>query len=121
MTENLKALPVWHEGERFIQQKVGVAERMAIVGQRVIRDHMPGQHRDFYAQLPFIVLGSVELRRRLGDLPRRASPGFMSSPSPTALEYRGRERSQRPRERRYGEGGPSAFLAWRCTPGAATA
>jgi predicted pyridoxine 5'-phosphate oxidase superfamily flavin-nucleotide-binding protein len=60
MTSNFTKLPVWHEGERFIQEKVGVAERMASVGQRVIRDCMPDQHREFYAQIPFVVLGSVD-------------------------------------------------------------
>jgi predicted pyridoxine 5'-phosphate oxidase superfamily flavin-nucleotide-binding protein len=47
-----KTLPTWHEGERLLQEKVGVVERMADVGQRVVRDYMPDQHRDFYAHLP---------------------------------------------------------------------
>ena len=38
MSEKLTKLPVWHEGETFIQEKLGVKERMASVGQRVVRD-----------------------------------------------------------------------------------
>ncbi|MDN8943578.1 hypothetical protein Q0P03_14800, partial [Staphylococcus aureus] len=50
----------WHAGEVAMQQTVGVAERMAVVGSKVVRDFMPDQHRDFYEQLPFIVMGAVD-------------------------------------------------------------
>ncbi|MDR0279857.1 MAG: pyridoxamine 5'-phosphate oxidase family protein [Paucimonas sp.] len=90
MAAHLKKLSTWHEGETFIQEKVGVAERMEGVGQRVVRDFMPDQHREFYAQLPFMVLGSVD-----GDDDAWATfiegpPGFMSSPSPTTLDIAAR-------------------------------
>ena len=50
----------WHQGEIRMQQRLGVAERMAQFGPRVVRDFMPDQHREFYAELPFLVLGSVD-------------------------------------------------------------
>jgi len=31
----------WHAGEKQLQEKVGVAERMEVLGQKVIRDYMP--------------------------------------------------------------------------------
>ncbi|MEC3948873.1 FAD-binding oxidoreductase [Sphingobium sp. HWE2-09] len=86
MTANLTKLPVWHEGERFIQEKLGVAERMASVGQRVIRDHMPDQHRAFYAQLLFIVLGSVDAAGAPWATFIEGRAGFITSPDPTTLE-----------------------------------
>ena len=86
MTAKLTKLPAWHEGERFIQEKVGVAERMAIVGQRVVRDYMPDEHRDFYAQLPFVVLGSVDLQGDPWATLLVGKPGFLSSPTPTSLD-----------------------------------
>ncbi|WP_338828991.1 pyridoxamine 5'-phosphate oxidase family protein [Bradyrhizobium sp. 27S5] len=79
-------LAVWHAGEKAIQQKVGVAEKMAAVGQRAVRDFMPDQHRDFFAQIPFIVVGSVD---RSGDAWASllaGRPGFISSPTPHSLE-----------------------------------
>lgn len=85
MTANLPPLPVWHEGERFIQQKLGVAERMAVIGQRVIRDHMPDQHRAFYAQLPFIVLGSVDATGAPWATFVEGRAGFIASPDATTL------------------------------------
>lgn len=86
MTVTLTKLPAWHEGEKFIQEKVGVAERMAAVGQRVVRDYMPDEHRDFYAQLPFVVLGSVDPEGDPWATLLVGKPGFMSSPAPTALD-----------------------------------
>ena len=120
MSEILKMLPVWHEGETFIQQKVGVAERMAAVGQRVIRDFMPDQHRDFYAQLPFIVLGSVDsrgdawatfLEAPQASCPRRRPPFSISRPegmSPATRQAKACRTDSR-----------SACSAWRCIRGAA--
>jgi predicted pyridoxine 5'-phosphate oxidase superfamily flavin-nucleotide-binding protein len=52
--------PTFHAGERAVQQRVGVAGRMADLGPRVIRDFMPDQHRDFFEQLPFVIVGAVD-------------------------------------------------------------
>jgi ferredoxin-NADP reductase/predicted pyridoxine 5'-phosphate oxidase superfamily flavin-nucleotide-binding protein len=79
-------LAVWHPGEKAIQQQVGVAEKMEAVGQRAVRDFMPDQHRDFFAQIPFIAVGSVD---RSGDAWASllvGRPGFISSPTPRSLE-----------------------------------
>ncbi len=81
---------VWHVGERTLQEKVGVAERMEAVGQRVIRNFLLDQHREFYAQLPFILLGSVD---HLGDAWATllsGRPGFLSAPTPDALHVSAR-------------------------------
>ena len=86
MSVKLTRLPTWHEGETFIQEKLGVKERMASVGQRVVRDFMPDQHRDFYAQLPFIVLGSVDQAGDAWATFVEGEPGFMSSPSAVVLD-----------------------------------
>lgn len=47
----------FHKGERWFQDQLGVRERMEHFGRRVIRDHFPEQHRDFYRKLPFLLLG----------------------------------------------------------------
>lgn len=79
-------LDTWHDGEKFIQEKVGVADRMKIVGKRVIRDYLPAEHREFYAQIPFIVLGSVDDKGDAWATLLAGKPGFMSSPSPKSLD-----------------------------------
>ncbi|AJD44383.1 2Fe-2S iron-sulfur cluster binding domain-containing protein [Rhizobium sp. SEMIA 4085] len=110
MNETLKALPVWHAGETYIQEKVGVAERMAAVGQRVIRDFMPDQHRDFYAQLPFIVLGSVDRRGDAWATFLEGHSGFMSSPSSTILNIAARSDASDPASAGLAEGQPIGLL-----------
>ncbi|MDE1996909.1 MAG: pyridoxamine 5'-phosphate oxidase family protein, partial [Rhizobiaceae bacterium] len=70
----------WHAGEIALQKKAGVAERMAEVGPRVLRDHLIEQHRNFYPQLPFIVLGAVDPEGNAWATLRAAHPGFLQSP-----------------------------------------
>ena len=55
-----KLKSVFHRGERSIQSQLGVRERMEKFGQRVIRDYMPEQHRDFYTKLPYIIVGHAD-------------------------------------------------------------
>lgn len=80
----------WHPGEKAIQEQVGVADRMEEVGRRVVRAHMPEQHRAFYAQVPFIVAGSVDGRGDAWATLFAGDPGFIASPSPTALDIAAR-------------------------------
>ena len=86
------AIPGWqrtespfHAGERAIQAKMGRLERMDTLGRRMIREFLPDQHREFYAQLSYLIVGSVD-----GDGNPWASmvvgkPGFISSPGDRAL------------------------------------
>jgi predicted pyridoxine 5'-phosphate oxidase superfamily flavin-nucleotide-binding protein len=76
----------WHAGERQLQQRAGVAERMEEFGRKVIRDHMPEQHRDFYRQLPFVLLGSVDAEGRPWASIIEGTPGFAHSPEPRLLQ-----------------------------------
>ena len=75
----------FHEGELQVQSRLGVREQIAPFAQKVIRDHMPDQHRDFFAQLPFLMLGTVDGQGRpwASLLPGR--PGFVASPDARTL------------------------------------
>lgn len=84
MNTAIEASP-WHEGERAVQARAGVRERMAVVGPRVIRDYMPDQHRDFFAQLPFLVVGGVDAASQPWAGVLAAPPGFAHSPEPQRL------------------------------------
>lgn len=77
----------FHAGEVVLQKTVGVAERMEAFGRRVIRDFLPDQHRDFYRQLPFIVLGSVDASGDAWVTLQSGRPGFMTSPDPQHLNF----------------------------------
>lgn len=75
----------WHAGEIALQSALGVAQRMDEIGRKVIRDYMPDQHRDFFAQLPFAVFGSVDDEGRPWATLRAGEEGFMYSPDPRHL------------------------------------
>jgi len=76
----------FHAGEVAIQRQLGVAERMAEFGSRVVRDYMPDQHRQFYAQLPFLVVATVDERGDPWASLLEGLPGFAHSPEPTVLD-----------------------------------
>jgi hypothetical protein len=76
----------WHEGELTLQRAVGAVDMMVGVGQRQMsRTWMPDQHREFYAQLPFVVLGAVDRQGDVWATIRTGKPGFMHSPTPQIL------------------------------------
>lgn len=81
----LDRAPVWHEGEIELQRKIGAAEKLAVVGPRVIRDHLTDQHRTFYAALPFIVVGAVDPAGDAWATLVAGRPGFLGSPDPFEL------------------------------------
>lgn len=70
----------FHRGEIALQERAGVRERMADFGPRVIRDFMPDQHREFYAQLPMVILGHVDDSGRPWCSLVAGKPGFAHSP-----------------------------------------
>lgn len=76
---------VFHPGERAVQERLGVRGKMAQIGGRVIRDHMPDPHRTFFAQLPFIVIGALDAQRQPWATALAGPPGFISSPDPKRL------------------------------------
>ncbi len=82
--------PAFHEGERAVQARTGVAQRMAQLGPRVIRDFMPEQHREFFAQLPFVVAGTVDAQGQPWASVLAEPPGFLHSPHPRQLDVQAR-------------------------------
>lgn len=75
----------WHAGERALQEIVHASERMEVIGQKVIRDYMPDQHREFYHQLPFIVVGAVDADGRPWATLLEGPEGFVTSADPQHL------------------------------------
>lgn len=80
--------PPWHAGERALQQRAGSAETLAEVGWRVVRAEMPQQHRDFFAQLPFIVLGAADAQGQPWATVLAGEPGFVTPTAPDRLLLR---------------------------------
>lgn len=78
----------WHPGELALQRVIGFVERLDKVGRRAILDFLVDQHRAFYAQLPFIVIGSVDSSGDAWATLRAGTPGFLNSPDPTHLDVK---------------------------------
>ena len=100
----------FHQGERAVQARLGVEERMAEVGKHVIRDFMPDQHREFFGQLPFVLVGSVDALGRPWASVLVGEPGFVRSPDPRRLDIAARPIEGDPLAKRLRLGAPLGFL-----------
>lgn len=75
----------FHAGEQAVQSRMGVRDQMEMIGRRILRDFMPDQHRQFFGQLPWLVIGSLDETKRPWASLRWGPPGFMSSPDARTL------------------------------------
>ncbi|MEO7494016.1 MAG: pyridoxamine 5'-phosphate oxidase family protein [Massilia sp.] len=78
----------FHRGERLVQEKLGVRAQMEARARIGIRDFLPEQHRAFFAQLPLVLVGSVDADGQPWASVLAAPPGFMRSPDPRHLDIR---------------------------------
>ena len=75
----------YHEGEQALQARFGLRDKMDKVGRRVIRNFMPDEHREFFAQLPWLLVGSLDTSSRPWASVLTGYPGFLTSPDPRTL------------------------------------
>jgi predicted pyridoxine 5'-phosphate oxidase superfamily flavin-nucleotide-binding protein len=80
-----RATSPFHAGEQTIQSLAGVRDRIELRGRAVIRDHMPEQHRTFFAALPFLVVGLADQNGHPRATTLSGCPGFMNSPDENQL------------------------------------
>ncbi|WP_204139597.1 pyridoxamine 5'-phosphate oxidase family protein [Halomicronema sp. CCY15110] len=86
------AIPGWqrtespfHRGERAIQERLGALEQMDNFGRRIIREFLPEQHRQFYAQLSYFLVGTVDRAGNPWASILVGEPGFISTPNDHTL------------------------------------
>ena len=77
--------PAFHAGEVMLQAQAGRAERMAELGARAVRRFMPEQHRQFFQQLPYLIVGALDAERQPWATILAGPPGFVRSPDDTTL------------------------------------
>lgn len=77
--------PAFHEGECAAQERVGVREKLEVVGRHAIRDFMPDQHRELFTRLPFVIVGTVDGQGQPWASVLANPPGFIESPNPREL------------------------------------
>ncbi len=75
----------FHLGEQQIQSRLGMRDKLEDIGRRMIRDHMPEQHREFFALLPWLLVGSRDADAQPQASVLWGAPGFATSPQPQRL------------------------------------
>lgn len=76
----------FHPGEAELQSRVGKREHMEEYGSRAVRPFMLVQHRVFFQQLPFVIVGSVDPQGWPWASIVADFPGFLSSSDEYTLE-----------------------------------
>lgn len=69
-----------------MQQRIGVRERIERAGQRMVRRFMPDEHREFFEDLPFLVVGSEAASGEVWASLLIAEVGFLRAPTARRLE-----------------------------------
>ena len=78
----------FHRGERELQLQLGMRDKMERLGQRMIRDHMPEEHREFFSQLPLLLVGTVDAAGRPWASVLVGKPGFLDPTDAQTLKVR---------------------------------
>jgi predicted pyridoxine 5'-phosphate oxidase superfamily flavin-nucleotide-binding protein len=100
----------FHAGEQAAQARVGVREKIAAAGQRMIRDAMPAQHRELFEKLPTIVVGSLDAQRRPWASILAGPPGFIGTPDDRTLHVAVRPDAADPLAAQLAPGAPLGLL-----------
>jgi predicted pyridoxine 5'-phosphate oxidase superfamily flavin-nucleotide-binding protein len=77
----VEAKSPFHAGEIEAQTRAGTASPRGAG----IRDFMPDQHREFFALLPFVLVGAADENGSPAATLLTGSPGFITSPDPRTL------------------------------------
>ena len=101
----------FHAGEQEMQRRAGKRDMAETLGRRMIRPFMPEEHREFFAQLPFLAAGAVDADGWPWASLLSGAPGFAVSPDPEHLQVtlngtaRGPGPGRHPRGRTAGDVG----------------
>ena len=71
---------IFHAGELALQERAGVRDRLDATAPRFVREFMPDQHRELFARLPTLLVGSLDARRQPWASILFGAPGFVRAP-----------------------------------------
>ena len=75
----------FHPGELTLQSSIDAVEKMAPIGERLIRNVLIEQHKNFYPELPCIFIGALDDLARPWATLAYGKPGFIHAASETSL------------------------------------
>lgn len=97
----------FHTGERQLQQRIGVEDKMTEVGKRYLRPYLLEQHQLFFSLLPMLFIGAEDNAGAIWASVLYGEEGFISSPNPHKLHVEARLDEYDPL---YGELEPLAYI-----------
>ncbi len=74
----------FHLGEQRVQERLGVRD-IEDWARKVVRDHLPDEHRAFHTALPFLVVAARDRHGRPWATLLTGPEGFIASPDPRSL------------------------------------
>jgi predicted pyridoxine 5'-phosphate oxidase superfamily flavin-nucleotide-binding protein len=77
----------FHPAELALQERFGHRQTLDVRARRTVRGVLIEQHRQFYAQLPFILVGSVDATGQPWASMLAGHPGFVHSPDAKHLRF----------------------------------
>lgn len=75
----------FHAGERHWHEAIGQRDAVDAMGRRVIRDHMPQQHQEFFPLLPAVLIGLLDELGNPWATALCGPPGFAWAPDEHTL------------------------------------
>ncbi len=103
-------MTLFHRGEREVQEHVGAREFSERVGRRMIRDRLPGDHKAFLSQLPFVLIGAIDAEGRPWASILVGQAGFISAPDAQTLRIETRLIDGDPLQKILSEGADVGLL-----------
>jgi predicted pyridoxine 5'-phosphate oxidase superfamily flavin-nucleotide-binding protein len=94
----------------MVQERLGVRDQMEGIGRRMLRDFMPDQHRAFFEELPFLLIGTLDAASRPWASLLVGTPGFVRSLDPRSLTVAARPPFGDPATAAFAEGSVIGIL-----------
>ena len=86
----------FHDGEITLQKQTRKYLHIKSMAPHMMRDYMPDQHRDFFINLKYIFLGTIDNLGRPHASIVTGKTGFISTPDPKRLVIKTGERQAKP-------------------------
>ena len=80
----------FHRGEKELQSRLGIRDKMEQVGRRMIHDHIPEQLQGFFLQLPLLLVGTTDEAGRPWASVLVGQSGFIQATDSHTLRVKGR-------------------------------
>jgi predicted pyridoxine 5'-phosphate oxidase superfamily flavin-nucleotide-binding protein len=100
----------FHPAELALQERFGRRKMLEAPARRSVRNHLIPQHREFFQQLPFLLVGSIDASGQPWASIVAGAPGFATSPDPLHLHVDTLPQPGDPLARNLLHGAPVALL-----------